>query len=171
MFPREPYWWHVTASFAAAQQPIESLLTRLDARASKKLDKLSRKAIYRNPTMKGKLQHEAWQHLPLSPASLHILLALAGEDLHGYGIMQEVARQSEGRYKIGPGTLYDNLRKMMCQGLVEETMRPVPAADPRRKYYRLRALGRGVLTEEVKRLKNLLREARPNLRELKPRRT
>ena len=58
------------------------------------------------------------QFLPLSPASLHILLALAGEDMHGYGIMQEVARQSEGAYKLGPGTLYDNLRRLMDQELV-----------------------------------------------------
>ena len=48
--------------------------------------------------------------LPLSPAVLHILLALSGEDRHGYGIMQEIARQSEGQYKLGPGTLYDNLK-------------------------------------------------------------
>lgn len=120
--------------------------------------------------MTGKLQHETWRHLPLSPASLHILLALAGEDLHGYGIMQEVARQSEGRYKLGPGTLYDNLKKMMSQGLVEESPSSAPSTDPRRKYYRLRALGRGVLAEEVKRLETVLREARSNLRELKPRR-
>jgi DNA-binding PadR family transcriptional regulator len=120
--------------------------------------------------MTDKLQRNVWHHLPLSPASLHILLALAGEDLHGYGIMQAVARQSEGRYKIGPGTLYDNLKKMMSQGLVEETSGPAPAADPRRKYYRLRALGRGVLAEEVKRLEGVLREARSNLRELRPRR-
>jgi len=118
----------------------------------------------------GKLKHDAWRHLPLSPATLHILLALAGEDLHGYGIMQEVARQSEGRYKIGPGTLYDNLKKMISLGLVEETAGPALSADPRRKYYRLRALGRGVLTEEVKRLQGVLREARSNLRELRPRR-
>ena len=109
-------------------------------------------------------------HLPLSPACLHILLALAGEDLHGYGIMQEVARQSEGRYRIGPGTLYDNLKKMMSQGLVEETSRPASSADPRRKYYRLRAQGRSVFAAEVKRLEGVLREARSNLRELKPRR-
>jgi DNA-binding PadR family transcriptional regulator len=136
----------------------------------KKLDILSRMSIYRNPTMTGRLQHDAWHHLPLSPASLHILLALAGENLHGYGIMLEVARQSEGRYKIGPGTLYDNLKKMMSQGLVEETSGPAPSCDPRRKYYRLRALGRAVLAEEVKRLEAVLREARSNLRELKPRR-
>ena len=58
--------------------------------------------------------------LPLSPATLHILLSLAGEELHGYAIMQEVQRQSEGKYKLGPGTLYDNLQKMIDRGLVEE---------------------------------------------------
>jgi DNA-binding PadR family transcriptional regulator len=61
--------------------------------------------------------------LPLAPATLHILLALAGEDLHGYGIMQEVLRQSEGRYKLGPGTLYDNLQRLTAQGLVQEVAR------------------------------------------------
>ena len=120
--------------------------------------------------MTPKLHHDIWQHLPLSPASLHILLALAGEDLHGYGIMQEVARQSEGHYKIGPGTLYDNLKKMMTQGLVEEASGSAPSTDPRRKYYRLRALGRGVLASEVERLEGVIREARLNLRQLKPRR-
>ena len=56
--------------------------------------------------------------LPLSPATLHILLALAGEKLHGYAIMQEIARQSEGRYKPGPGILYDNLQRLTMQGIV-----------------------------------------------------
>ena len=64
------------------------------------------------------------QFLPLSPATLHILLALAGEDRHGYGIMQAIARQSEGQYKLGPGTLYDNLQKLMNQGMVEEAKSP-----------------------------------------------
>lgn len=136
----------------------------------KTVDSVSRKAIYRNPTMNRKLHNGARRHLPLSPASLHILLALGGEDLHGYGIMQEVARQSEGRYKIGPGTLYDNLKKMMSQGLVAESAGPSTATDPRRKYYRLKALGRTVLAEELKRLESILREARTNLRLLKPRR-
>ena len=107
---------------------------------------------------------------PLAPAALHILLALAGEDLHGYGIMQEIARQSEGRYKIGPGTLYDNLKKLMSQGLVEETASRSARAVPRRRYYRLKALGRGVLWAEVERLEGVLREARMHLRGLKPRR-
>jgi DNA-binding PadR family transcriptional regulator len=106
---------------------------------------------------------------PLAPASLHILLALAGQDLHGYGIMQEIARQSQGKYKVGPGTLYDNLKKMMHQGLVEETAGRSLVSDPRRRYYRLTGLGRGVLAEEVKRLEGVLREARMHLRILKPR--
>ena len=58
--------------------------------------------------------------LPLAPATLHILLSMAGEKMYGYAIMQEVARQSDGRYKLGPGTLYDNLQRLMKQGLVEE---------------------------------------------------
>lgn len=107
---------------------------------------------------------------PLSPAALHILLALAGEDLHGYGIMQEIARQSEGKYRIGPGTLYDNLKKLVAQGLVEETASRSSKDDPRRRYYRLKALGRGVLLAEVERLQGVVREARTHLRGLRPRR-
>src|SRR3954464_3764715 len=91
-------------------------------------------------------------YLPLSPATLHILLSLAAEDRHGYAIMQEVTRQSEGQYKLGPGTLYDNLQKLMSQGLVEEAPRPSKDDDPRRRYYRLTPAGRGVLTAEVSRL-------------------
>src|SRR5271157_2872466 len=90
--------------------------------------------------------------LPLAPAALHILLSLAGEDRHGYGIMQEVARQSEGNYKLGPGTLYDNLQKLMNQGLVEDAASPSKNDDPRRRYYRLTPFGRDVLAAEVARL-------------------
>jgi DNA-binding PadR family transcriptional regulator len=108
--------------------------------------------------------------LPLSPAALHILLALAGEDYHGYGIMLEVARQSEGQYKLGPGTLYDNLRKLMAQRCVEETQRRAADGDPRRRYYRLTGLGRRVLTAEVARLEGVVREAKGYLLGTKPRR-
>ena len=69
------------------------------------------------------MTEEFRSYLPLSPATLHILLALAAEDRHGYGIMQDIARQSEGKYKLGPGTLYDNLQKLMNQGMVEEAKR------------------------------------------------
>jgi len=104
------------------------------------------------------------QFVPLSAASLHILLALASEDRHGYGIMREVARQSEGRYKLGPGTLYDNLQKLLEEGVVEE--RPARSAgdDPRRRYYRLSRFGRGLLAAEIARLEGVVREARLHLK-------
>jgi DNA-binding PadR family transcriptional regulator len=108
--------------------------------------------------------------LPLSPAALHILLALAGEDLHGYGIMLEVARQSEGHYKLGPGTLYDNLRKLMTQRCVEEVQRRPADDDARRRYYRLTGLGRRVLAAEVARLEGVVRDAKGFLLGTKPRR-
>lgn len=102
--------------------------------------------------------------LPLSPAALHILLSLASEDRHGYGIMQEVVRQSEGQYKLGPGTLYDNLQKLMDQGMVEHAPRRSAKDDPRRRYYRLTRFGRGVLAAEIARLENVVREAKAHLR-------
>jgi DNA-binding PadR family transcriptional regulator len=108
--------------------------------------------------------------LPLSPATLHILLSLAGEDLHGYGIMQEVARQSGGKYRIGPGTLYDNLQKMIERRWVEELGTRPADDDPRRRYYRLTSLGRGILREEAARLAEVVREARLRLQGAKPRR-
>jgi DNA-binding PadR family transcriptional regulator len=109
--------------------------------------------------------------LPLSPAALHILLALAPADLHGYGIMLEVARQSEGTYKLGPGTLYDNLKKLLQQGLIEEGATPTTDEDPRRRYYRLNAAGRELLGMEVQRLEAVVRKARIHLGAPNPRRT
>jgi DNA-binding PadR family transcriptional regulator len=108
--------------------------------------------------------------LPLSPATLHILLSLAGEDLHGYGIMQEIARQSNGKYKVGPGTLYDNLQKLIDRGWIEELGSRKSDDDPRRRYYRLTAAGRGVLAAETARLADVVREARSRLQLVKPRR-
>jgi DNA-binding PadR family transcriptional regulator len=110
------------------------------------------------------------EFLPLSPATLHILLSLAGEDLHGYGIMQEVARQSEGRYKLGPGTLYDNLQKLIQRKLVQEVSHRSKDDDPRRRYYRLTSLGRGVLSSEITRLEGVVREGKVRLSPMKPRR-
>ena len=101
--------------------------------------------------------------LPLSPAILHILLSLAGEDRHGYGIMQEIARQSDGQYKMGPGTLYDNLQKMMRQGMVENAASPSENDDSRRRYYKLTDFGRRLLSTEVRRLESVVREARLHL--------
>ena len=104
------------------------------------------------------------QYLPLSPAALHILVALAGEDRHGYGIMREVARQSDGRYKLGPGTLYDNLQKLLDQGIVEERSPRSAGDDPRRRYYRLSRFGRGLLATEIARLEGVVREARLHIK-------
>jgi DNA-binding PadR family transcriptional regulator len=98
--------------------------------------------------------------LPLSPATLHVILALTSEDLHGYGIMLEVARQSGGAYKIGPGTLYDNLKKLLKLSLVEECPE---GADERRRYH-LTDFGNAVLSAETERLSSVLREARRALR-------
>jgi DNA-binding PadR family transcriptional regulator len=99
---------------------------------------------------------------------LHILLSLAGEELHGYAIMQEVQRQSEGKYRLGPGTLYDNLQKMIERRLVEDVGQKAGDDDPRRRYYRLSTLGRGVLAAEIGRLDGVVREGK--LRLQKPRR-
>src|SRR5262249_50508165 len=114
----------------------------------------------------------------MGPAALHILLALAGGELHGYGILQEIARQSEGKYKIGPGTLYDNLKKLMNDRLVEESLRgasnrlrgEAAATERAKRYYRRSGLGRGRLAAEVTRLEGVVREAQARLRGLKPRR-
>src|ERR1700676_3550633 len=104
------------------------------------------------------MKHDVNKYLPLAPATLHILLALAGEELHGYGIMQEINRQSDGRYKLGPGTLYDNLQRLVQQG------GGAPAGedpnDSRRRYYRLTSLGRRVISAEISRLEDVVREAR-----------
>jgi DNA-binding PadR family transcriptional regulator len=106
---------------------------------------------------------------PLSPAILHILLALASEDRHGYGIMQEVAKQTNDQYKLGPGTLYDNLQRLLDQGLVEEVNRR-DKDDPRRRYYRLTSLGDRVLAAEIQRLESVFRKVKTHLHSIKPRR-
>jgi DNA-binding PadR family transcriptional regulator len=94
---------------------------------------------------------------------MHVLLALTGGDLHGYGILLEVARQSQGAYKIGPGTLYDNLKKLLSLGLVEEAPARREDAASRREYH-LTTLGSGVLRAETERLGKVIKEARSRLR-------
>jgi DNA-binding PadR family transcriptional regulator len=115
------------------------------------------------------MKDDILRFLPLNPAALHILLALAGEDLHGYAIMQEVERQSIGHYRLGPGTLYDNLQKLLDQGLIVESSGS-SEKESRRRYYRLSALGKKVLTADLERLETLVREARTRVRGVKPRR-
>jgi DNA-binding PadR family transcriptional regulator len=100
--------------------------------------------------------------LPLPPATLHILLALADEDRHGYAIRSEVAARTNGAVRMSAGTLYRSLQRMVEQGLIEECdARPAPALDDeRRRYYRLTAFGGEVLAAEVERLDGLVRAAR-----------
>jgi DNA-binding PadR family transcriptional regulator len=92
--------------------------------------------------------------LPLTAPVFHILLALTDEERHGYGIMQDVARQTGGALQLGPGTLYGCLKRMLTAGLVEESdERPDPALDDeRRRYYRMTALGGRVVRAETQRL-------------------
>jgi DNA-binding PadR family transcriptional regulator len=101
-------------------------------------------------------------HLPLSPAVWHILLALADEERHGYAIMREVAERTDGRTRIGPGTLYGSLKRLLEAGLVEESgERPDPALDDeRRRYYRLTDFGRRVAQAEAQRLEQMVHSAR-----------
>ncbi|MGH2494968.1 MAG: PadR family transcriptional regulator [Ktedonobacteraceae bacterium] len=99
--------------------------------------------------------------LPLTPAVLHILLALADGERHGYSIMQEVSRRAGGQVKMGPGTLYGSIKRMLADGLIEESgERPDPALDDeRRRYYRLTSFGLRVMQVEVLRLQQIVRLA------------
>ena len=100
--------------------------------------------------------------LPLTPAIAHILLALADQDRHGYAIMQEVERITDGAVRMGPGTLYGTIKRMIASGLLEETdARPDAGInDERRRYYRPTRLGRAVLEAETARMSALVGAAR-----------
>ncbi|HKW97209.1 MAG TPA: PadR family transcriptional regulator [Bryobacteraceae bacterium] len=100
--------------------------------------------------------------LPLTPPVFHILVALSDGERHGYGIMQEVARQTCGALELGPGTLYGCLKRMLAAGLVEESEeRPDPALDDeRRRYYRMTDFGRRVVRAEARRLADAVSVAR-----------
>ncbi len=99
---------------------------------------------------------------PLTPVVMHILLALADEDRHGYAIAQEIERLSEGAVRTGPGTLYGSIQRMVKAGLIEETRRRPPAKDDdeRRRYYRLTTAGRRALETESARMADLVAVAR-----------
>jgi DNA-binding PadR family transcriptional regulator len=115
------------------------------------------------------------QNPPLSSATLHILLALAGGDLHGYGIIQEIISNSEGNYRVGPGTLYDNLKKLMDAGWVTD-VRKSPSSkagsssskEDDRRFYTLTKEGRVVFATEVERLQNVVKVAKLRLQESRP---
>jgi DNA-binding PadR family transcriptional regulator len=100
--------------------------------------------------------------LPLTPAVFHLLLALADGERHGYAIMQEVAESTNGRIKMGPGTLYGTIKRLLEARLIEESdERPDPKLDDeRRRYYRLTALGHRTAKAEAQRCAELVALAR-----------
>ena len=100
--------------------------------------------------------------LPLTPLAFQVLLALADEDRHGYGIIREVEERTDGLIRLRTGTLYTLLQRLVDEHLVEESStRPAPADDDgRRRYYRVTPFGRQVLAAEARRLQSLVGEAR-----------
>jgi DNA-binding PadR family transcriptional regulator len=96
--------------------------------------------------------------LPLKTQWFHIMLSLAGEEQHGYGIMQEVLQRTTGKVRLWPATLYGSIKRLIEADLIEESSdRPAPELDDaRRRYYRLTPLGRRVLNAECERLQELV---------------
>jgi DNA-binding PadR family transcriptional regulator len=99
---------------------------------------------------------------PLPSAAFQILLSLAGEDLHGYGIMRQVADQTNGRMRLGPGTLYSSIQSLLEEKLIQEVdlREDAKLGHERRRYYRLTSAGRKLARSEADRLAEVLRFAR-----------
>jgi len=100
--------------------------------------------------------------LPLSQPVFHILMALADQERHGYGIMQEVRSRTDGRVRMVPGTLYGAIKRLLSKKLIAEDDERIDPelGDERRRYYRLTEFGQRVLTAEVVRLSGLVEQAR-----------
>jgi len=107
------------------------------------------------------MEDDFTKFLPLLPAQVYVLLALAGGDMRGSCIMREIARQSEGAYLLGQGAVYGNLKRLMDQGMVQD----VANVDPRQRIYLLSSRGRKLLEAEVLRMEELVWEARLRLGE------
>ena len=99
--------------------------------------------------------------LPLTPAMLHVLLALADGEKHGYAIIKEVSRRTNDQVVLGAGTLYALIKRLLSEGMiVESAARPDPSLDDeRRRYYRLTPFGRAVAMAEVQRLEEIIEQA------------
>lgn len=99
---------------------------------------------------------------PLPSAAFQILLALVDEDLHGYAIMRQVQAQTDGRMRLGPGTLYSSVQTLLEAKLIDEVGQheDVKLGPERRRFYRLTAAGRKLVRSEAERLADLLRVAR-----------
>jgi len=96
----------------------------------------------------------------MAPAVFHILIALADQPLHGYGIMLDIAERSGGKLKLSPGTLYGSIKQMLEDGWIEEVAVRHGADDERRRYYRLTREGREAARQEMARMSALLNHAR-----------
>lgn len=116
--------------------------------------------VYRSSTIRYPMPKK--KLYPLPNTAFQILLALADEDLHGYGIMRQVQSQTQGKIRLGPGTLYSSLQSLLEEGLIAEGKHtePVDDDDERRRYYHLTLMGRKLACTEADRLAALLREAR-----------
>jgi DNA-binding PadR family transcriptional regulator len=106
--------------------------------------------------MKKDAERDPASLVPLTPAIFHILLALAGGESHGYGIMIEVEKVTGGQIRLGPGTLYRSLQRMLVEGLIEEFDDPDNPDQERRRNYKVTRFGRSVAQEEAKRLATLV---------------
>ena len=107
-------------------------------------------------------ERDAERFLPLSPPMFHVLVALAGHDLHGWAIMKEVSEATEGRIHLSPGTLYGLIKRLLRDGLIAESDERPPSHwdDSRRRYYALTGLGRRVARAEADRMERSLKVAR-----------
>ena len=115
--------------------------------------------IYQNPSVKGRTPRR-----PLPVAATHMVLALLPGELHGYALMREVEELSGGAVRLGPGTLYGTISRLVDDGLIEETTNRIPRDDgDRRRYYQLTASGRKVAHAELERLQSLVRHVRAQL--------
>src|ERR1700728_3280882 len=147
------YWRSFRATAASTFSGSSEAQFILDAQSAQRY---ARSSIYRSSTMpKQKLN-------PLPSAAFQILLSLAGEDLHGYAIMRQVADQTGGRLRLGPGTLYSSIQSLLEAKLIEELDSHEDSAlnNERRRYYHLTSAGRKLARVEAGRLADLLRVAR-----------
>jgi DNA-binding PadR family transcriptional regulator len=97
--------------------------------------------------------------VPLTPAFFYILFALADGDKHGYAVMQETVKLSEGEFRMGPATLYTNIQRLLDSGFIKEVAGGSEERDARRRFYRLTRQGRTVMEQELERMRKVLRRA------------
>ena len=110
-------------------------------------------------TKKNELPDEVMRLIPLTPAVFFILFALADGEKHGYAIMQQTNKLSEGRFRMGPGTLYTTIQRLLEFSLIEELSGDPDGRDSRRRYYRLTRQGKALLDLEINRMGAVLQLA------------